>query len=225
MRILLVEDEQAMAESLAWGLQAEGYVVDVADNGVDALWKAGETAHDVIILDVMLPGLDGYQVCRTLRERGLWMPILMLTAMNHDLDHAEGLDVGADDYLAKPFSYPVLLAHLRALIRRGWRERPALLAGAGLLFDPAARSVTRDGTVLDLTSRELAVLEYLLRRKGCVVSKTELLDHCWDVAYDGGPTVVEVLVHRLRKKIDPAGGPPAILTLRGEGYLIPGDQA
>jgi len=219
MRVLVVEDEPAMAESLSWGLTAEGYVVDVADNGVDGMWKATESPHDVILLDVMLPGLDGYQVCRGLRERGLWTPILMLTAMDDDLDHAEGLDCGADDYLAKPFSYPVLLAHLRALTRRGLGHRPAVLSGAGLSLDPASRSVTRAGTPIDLTTRELAVLEYLLRRKGHVVSKTELLGHCWDPAFDGGPAVVEVLVHRLRRKIDA----PGIETRRGQGYLIRDD--
>jgi DNA-binding response OmpR family regulator len=125
MRVLVVEDDQAMASSLTWGLETEGYVVDVADNGEDGLWKASESAHDVIVLDVMLPGLDGYQVCQRLRQRGVWTPILMLTAMDEDLDHAEGLDSGADDYLTKPFSYPVLLAHLRSLTRRGLPERPA----------------------------------------------------------------------------------------------------
>src|SRR6478672_9749252 len=207
MRVLVVEDDQAMAESLTWGLREEGYVVDVADNGVDGLWKARETAHDVIILDVMLPRLDGYQVCQQLREQGMWTPILMLTAMDEDLDHAEGLDSGADDYLAKPFSYPILLAHLRALTRRGLGTRPAVLSAAGV--------------ALQLTSRETAVLEYLMRRKGNVVSKTELLDHCWDVAFDGDPAVVEVQLHRLRRKIDPI----VILTVRGEGYLIPDDRA
>jgi two-component system, OmpR family, response regulator len=224
MRVLVVEDEQAMAESLAWGLEAEGYVVDVADNGTDGLWKAQESPHDVIILDVMLPGLDGYQLCQRLRDQGLWTPILMLTAMDEDLDHAEGLDSGADDYLAKPFAYPVLLAHLRALTRRNLGRRPAVLTAAGLTLDPASRTVTRGGAVLDLTSREVAVLEHLLRRAGHVVSKTELLDHCWDTAYDGDPAVVEVLVHRLRRKIDPAAGLPVIRTVRGEGYLIPGDS-
>ena len=213
-----------MAEALTWGLQAEGYVVDVADNGEDGLWQASEGGHDVIILDVMLPRLDGYQVCRRLREQGLWTPILMLTAMDEDLDHAEGLDSGADDYLAKPFSYPVLLAHLRALTRRSLGERPALLTAGGLTLDPASRTVTRDGAVLELTSREVAVLEHLMRRKGHVVSKTELLDHCWDPAFDGGPAVVEVHVHRLRRKLDPPGGMPVILTLRGEGYLIQDDS-
>jgi DNA-binding response OmpR family regulator len=225
MRILVVEDESAMAEALTWGLEAEGYVVDVAGNGVDGLWKAREGPHDVIILDVMLPGLDGYQVCRQLRDGGLWTPILMLTAMDEDLDHAEGLDCGADDYLPKPFSYPVLLAHLRALTRRGLGRRPAVLTAAGLRLDPASRSVTRDGVRVELTSRELAILEHLMRRAGHVVSKTELLDHCWDAAYDGGPAVVEVHVHRLRRKIDPPDGPPVILTVRGEGYLIQEDPA
>jgi two-component system OmpR family response regulator len=223
MRVLVVEDDEAMAASLRWGLEADGYVVDVADNGEDGLWKARETAHDAILLDVMLPRMDGYQVCRVLREQGVWTPILMLTAMDDDLDHAEGLDIGADDYLAKPFSYPVLLAHLRALIRRGLTVRPAVLRAASLTVDPASRSVMRDGTPVDLTNREFTVLEYLLRRQGQVVSKTELLDHCWDVAYEGGPAVVEVLIHRLRRKIDPAIGAPVIVTLRGEGYLIQPD--
>jgi DNA-binding response OmpR family regulator len=217
MRVLVVEDEPDLAESLAWGLQAEGYVVDVADNGVDGLWKATETAPDVIILDVMLPGMDGYQIARRLREQGQWTPILMLTAMDEDLDHAEGLDSGADDYLPKPFSYPVLLAHLRSLTRRGLGARPAVLTAGGLVLDPASRTVTRDGAPLELTSREVAVLEYLLRHKGQVVSKTELLDHCWDAAFDGGPAVVEVQMHRLRRKV----GETFIVTVRGEGYLIP----
>jgi two-component system, OmpR family, response regulator len=223
MRVLVVEDDPALASSLTWGLEAEGYVVDRADNGEDGLWKARELAHDVIVLDVMLPRLDGYQVCQRLRARGVWTPILMLTAMDEDLDHAEGLDSGADDYLTKPFSYPVLLAHLRALTRRGLPERPAVLSAAGLTLDPASRAVLRDGAPVELTTREVAVLEYLMRRPGRAVSKTELLEHCWDAAYDGGPAVVEVLVHRLRRKIDPASGAPAIVTVRGEGYLIQPD--
>src|ERR1700738_5138964 len=172
MRVLVVEDEPDMAEALTWGLQAEGYVVDVADNGEDGLWQASEGGHDVIILDVMLPGMDGYQVARKLREHGLWTPILMLTAMDEDLDHAEGLDSGADDYLSKPFSYPVLLAHLRSLTRRTLGSRPTLLTASGLTLDPAARTVDRGGVALDLTIREVAVLEHLMRRKGQVVSKT-----------------------------------------------------
>jgi DNA-binding response OmpR family regulator len=225
VRVLVVEDGADMAASLTWGLEAEGYVVDVAGNGEDGLWKARESAHDVIILDVMLPGLDGYQVCRRLRDEGLWTPILMLTAMDEDLDHAEGLDSGADDYLAKPFSYPVLLAHLRSLTRRTLGARPAVLTAGGLALDPASRTVARDGTALNLTSREVAVLEHLLRRKGQVVSKTELLEHCWDVNFDGAPAVVEIHMHRLRRKIDPRADAPMIMTVRGGGYMIPDDAA
>lgn len=223
MRVLVVEDEPDMVQSLTWGLAAEGYVVDVADNGEDGLWKASEGRYDVIVLDVMLPRLDGYQVCRKLREQDLWTPILMLTAMDEDLDHAEGLDSGADDYLAKPFSYPVLLAHLRSLTRRTLGARPAVLTAAGLALDPAGRTVTRDGTALDLSSREVAVLEHLMRHKGRVVSKAELLEHCWDVAFDGDPATVEVHVHRLRRKIDRPAAESMILTVRGQGYLIRDD--
>jgi two-component system, OmpR family, response regulator len=220
MRLLLVEDEPDVVSSLSWGLASEGYVVDTADNGIDGLWKATENASDVIILDVMLPGLDGYQVCRNLRERDRWVPILLLTAMDDDLDHAEGLDSGADDYLAKPFSYPVLLAHLRSLTRRTLGARPAVLAARGLALDPASRTASRGGAPLDLTTLEVAVLEHLLRHKGHVVPKSELLEHCWDVSFDGGPAAVEVLVHRLRRKVGTAGRPPLIETLRGEGYII-----
>jgi two-component system OmpR family response regulator len=225
MRVLVVEDEPDVAEALSWGLTAEGYVVEVAGNGVDGLWKAAESRYDVIVLDVMLPGLDGYQVCKRLRAQGRWTPILMLTAMDDDLDHAEGLDSGADDYLPKPFSYPVLLAHLRSLTRRTLGARPAVLVASGLALDPAGRTVTRDGAPLDLTTREVAVLEYLLRRTGNVVSKSELLEHCWDVNFDGEPAVVEVLVHRLRRKVSTPGGPSVIETLRGEGYIIRNDAA
>jgi two-component system OmpR family response regulator len=205
MRVLVVEDEPDVAQALAWGLNAEGYTVDVADNGVDGLWKATQHPHDVIILDVMLPGMDGYQVCRGLRERGIWTPILMLTALDDDLDHAEGLDSGADDYLPKPFSYPILLAHLRSLTRRVLGARPSVLTAAGLALDPSARTVTRNGVLLELTTREVAVLE-----------------HCWDINYDGDPAVVQVLMHRLRRKIEAPdeGGGPVIETVRGQGYVI-----
>jgi two-component system OmpR family response regulator len=225
MRVLVVEDEEDVAEALTWGLSADGYVVDVADNGLDGLWMAREGVYDVIILDVLLPSLDGYQVCQRLRAEGVWTPVLMLTAMDEDLDHAEGLDSGADDYLSKPFAYPVLLAHLRSLTRRTLGTRPTLLTAAGLTLDPAARTVTRGGVALDLTIREVAVLEYLMRQKGQVVSKTELLEHCWDVAYDRGLGVVEVHVHRLRRKIDPPRGEPVIMTVRGKGYMIKDETA
>ena len=225
MRVLVVEDDPALVSALTWGLETEGYVVDTAANGEDGLWKAREMQYEVIILDVMLPGLDGYQVCGRLREQGVWTPILMLTAMKEDLDHAEGLDSGADDYLTKPFSYPVLLAHLRALTRRGLPQRPAVLTAAGLTVDPASHAVTFGGAPLDLTALEVAVLEHLMRHQGRVVSKTELLDHCWDAAYDGGPAVVEVLIHRLRRKLESPSHAPVIHTRRGEGYMIPADSA
>ena len=225
MRVLVVEDDPALVSALTWGLETEGYVVDTAANGEDGLWKAREMQYEVIILDVMLPGLDGYQVCARLREQGVWTPILMLTAMKEDLDHAEGLDRGADDYLTKPFSYPVLLAHLRALTRRGLPQRPAVLTAAGLTVDPASHAVTFGGAPLELSALEVAVLEHLMRHQGRVVSKTELLDHCWDAAYDGGPAVVEVLVHRLRRKLESPSAAPVIQTRRGEGYMIPTGRA
>lgn len=222
MRVLVVEDEQVMADSLAWGLEADGYTVDIASDGVEGLWKAREGAPDVVILDVMLPRMNGYEVCRRLREADRWTPILMLTALDEDLDQAEGLDGGADDYLTKPFSYPVLLAHLRALLRRPMdAPRPEILRSAELALDPASRSVTRDGVALELTSREVAVLEFLMRHRGRVVSKTELVEHCWDAHYDGPLSVVEVLMHRLRRKIDRALDASMIRTVRGEGYLLP----
>ena len=225
MRVLVVEDDPALASALTWGLETEGYVVDAAANGEDGLWKAREMQYEVIILDVMLPGLDGYQVCGRLREQGVWTPILMLTAMKEDLDHAEGLDSGADDYLTKPFSYPVLLAHLRALTRRGLPQRPAVLTAAGLTVDPASHAVAFGGAPLALTALEVAVLAHLMRHQGRVVSKTELLDHCWDAAYDGGPAVVEVLIHRLRRKLESPSAAPVIHTRRGEGYMIPADSS
>jgi DNA-binding response OmpR family regulator len=222
VRILLIEDDVAFAESLSWGLQAEGYVVQIAHDGVEGLRHATTNPVDVIILDVMLPGLDGYQVCAGLRAAGNWTPVLMLTAMDDELDQAEGLDLGADDYLAKPFAYPVLLARLRALLRRGATVRPAVLEADGLRLDPATRHVSRDGQPIALTAGELTVLEYLLRADGRTVSKLELMEHCWDIAYDGDPAVVEVRIHHLRRKVDTPYGTNTITTVRGAGYRING---
>jgi DNA-binding response OmpR family regulator len=220
VRILLIEDDVAFAESLTWGLQAEGYVVQVAYDGIEGLHHATGNPVDVIILDVMLPGLDGYQVCARLRAGGNWTPVLMLTAMGDDLDQAEGLDLGADDYLSKPFAYPVLLARLRALVRRGATARPAVLETGGLRLDPATRHVSRDGHPIALTAGEVTVLEYLMRAEGRTVSKLELMEHCWDIAYDGDPAVVEVRIHHLRRKVDTPYGTNTIHTVRGAGYRI-----
>ena len=220
MRILLIEDDLALAESLQWGLQAEGYVVQVAHDGIEGLRHATDQPIDVIILDVMLPGLDGYQVCARLRAAGTWTPVLMLTALDDDLDQAEGLDLGADDYLSKPFAYPVLLARLRALLRRGATARPTVLEADGLRLDPATKQVTRNGHPIALTAGEVTVLEYLMRAEGRTVSKVELLEHCWDIAHDGDPAVAEVRIHHLRRKIDTPYGTNTIQTVRGAGYRV-----
>ncbi|AEM81135.1 response regulator transcription factor [Streptomyces violaceusniger] len=216
MRILVIEDDEALGASLTWGLKAEGYVVCLTADGAEGLWLAQEHDFDLIVLDVMLPGLDGYQICARLREAGKWTPILMLTAMDAPLDQAEGLDLGADDYLTKPFSYPVLLAHLRALLRRSTRERPAQLRSGELTLDPATHAVHFAGRPLALTPGEASVLEYLLRAEGRTVSKAELLEHCWDMASRADPAVVEVRIHHLRRKTDAS----VIETVRGRGYRI-----
>jgi two-component system OmpR family response regulator len=216
MRILVIEDDEALGASLIWGLRAEGYTVRLVANGTDGLWEATEHDFDLIILDVMLPGLDGYQVCARLRAAGTWTPVLMLTAMDADLDQAEGLDLGADDYLTKPFAYPVLLARLRALLRRGATARPALLRAGQLTLDPATRQVRSGEATVALTTGEVTVLEYLLRAAGRAVSKTELLEHCWDATPDSDPALVEVRIHHLRRKI----GARTIETVRGTGYRI-----
>lgn len=216
MRLLVVEDEQRLAAGLRKGLEAEGFAVDVAHNGTDGIWLARENPFDAIILDVMLPGANGYQVCRTLRADGNWTPILMLTAKDGVTDVVEGLDTGADDYLAKPFAYAVLLARLRALLRRGARPRPTLLEVGELRLDPAARRVWLGGEQIGLTTREFAVLEFLVRHPGEVLSKRDFLDHVWDFDFDGDPNIVEVYVRRLRTKL----GESAIETVRGAGYRL-----
>lgn len=222
VRVLIAEDEQRLAEAIARGLRREGMAVDLAPDGTDALVKARVVRYDVLVLDRDLPGLHGDDVCRAVRGERPETGILMLTAAAALEDLVEGLSLGADDYLPKPFSYLVLLAHLRSLTRRTLGARPAVLTAAGLALDPASRTVTRGGVPLELTTREVAVLEYLLRAAGRVVSKPELLEHCWDVNYDGDPAVVQVLVHRLRRKIEApdAGGGPVIETVRGQGYII-----
>jgi DNA-binding response OmpR family regulator len=223
MRILVVEDEQRMAAGLRAGLEAEGFAVDVASNGVDGLWLARERPPDAIVLDIMLPGLNGYVICRTLRAEDIWTPILMLTAKDGEWDQVEALDTGADDYLTKPFSHAVLVARLRALLRRGTAERPVVLAAGDLRLDPAARRAWRGPTELDLTTRETALLEFLLRRRGEVLSKHEILTHVWDFDFDGDPNIVEVYVGHLRRKVDRPFGRTAIRTLRGAGYRLEAD--
>ena len=220
MRILVVEDERRLASSLRAGLEAEGFAVDTAYDGEEGLWYAREHEYDAILLDIMLPRLNGYKVCETLRAEQIWTPILMLTAKDGDWDQIEALDTGADDYVTKPFAFQVLLARLRSLLRRGVAERPAVLSVGDLTLDPASRTVTRAGTELALTSRELSLLEFLMRRAGHVVTKSDILAHVWDYAFEGDPNIVEVYVGRLRRKVDRPFGRADIETLRGSGYRL-----
>jgi DNA-binding response OmpR family regulator len=223
MRLLVVDDEPRLAEGLKRGLEAEGFAVDVAHTGTDGLWLAREQQYAAILLDIMLPGMNGYVVCRTLRDEENWTPVLMLTAKDGEWDQVEGLDTGADDYLTKPFSFAVLLARLRALIRRGAGARPATLAVGDLTLDPAAREVRRADAPIELTTREFAVLEFLMRRAGEVVPKSEILDGVWDFAFEGDPNIVEVYIGHLRAKIDRPFGRESIRTIRGAGYRIGAD--
>lgn len=212
----MVEDEARLAAALHRGLQAEGFVVDVAATGPAGLDAARHGDYDAMVLDVMLPGLSGYEVVRRLRAERRWLPVLMLSAKDGEYDQADGLDCGADDYLTKPFSYVVLLARLRALLRRGAPERPAVLAVGDLRLDPARRRVTRDGVEVALTGREYALLDYLMRRPGTVVSKIEILDHVWDANIETAPNAVEVYVGYLRRKL----GRDRLETVRGAGYRL-----
>ena len=223
MRILVIEDEAAMAESLRSGLSAEGFAVDVAADGEEGLWLAREHSYDAIVLDLMLPKVNGFVVCRTLREEEDWTPVLMLTAKDGPLDEAEGRDTGADDYLTKPFAFVVLLARLRALLRRRSSDRPVVLSAGDLEADPATREVRRGGESIHLTSREFAVLEVLLRRVGEVITKAEILNHVWDFAFEGDPNIVEVYIRSLRKKIDIPFDRTSIQTVRGAGYKLDRD--
>jgi DNA-binding response OmpR family regulator len=225
VRVLVVEDEVRLAEALQVGLQAEGFTADVAHDGEQGLHLATERAYDAVVLDVMLPRLNGYRVCQRLRAAGNWVPVLMLSAKDGEYDQAEGLDVGADDYMVKPFSYVVLVARLRALIRRGAPARPAVLLAGDLHLDPAKHEVRRGAQPVELTPREFALLEYLMRRRDEVVGKQDILEHVWDAHYDGDPNVVEVYVGYLRRKIDTPFGRHSLQTIRGAGYRLTGDRA
>jgi two-component system, OmpR family, response regulator len=223
MRVLVVEDEKRLAAGLRKGLEAEGFAVDVTLDGADGLWMAREHAYDALVLDIMLPGMNGYKVCATLRQDGIWTPILMLTAKDGELDEVEALDTGADDYLTKPFAYAVLVARLRALLRRGARERPVVLEAGDLRLDPAARRAWRGEVEVELTPRELALVEFLLHRRGEVVSKREILEHVWDYDFEGDSNIIEVYVWHLRNKLDRPFGRDTIQTVRGAGYRLAAD--
>ncbi|MEU0534527.1 response regulator transcription factor [Amycolatopsis tolypomycina] len=220
MRLLIVEDEREFAETLRRGLVAEGFTADVAHTGREGLWRATEHAYDVVVLDIMLPELSGYEVLKRLRAAENWTPVLMLTAKDGEYDEADAFDLGADDYLSKPFSFVVLIARLRALLRRGAPARPAVLEAGDLRLDPAARTVHRGQKRIELTAREFGLLEFLLRRAGTALSKNEILTHVWDAHYDGDENVVEVYIGYLRRKIDTPFGTHTIETVRGVGYRL-----
>jgi two-component system, OmpR family, response regulator len=220
MRALVVEDEVKMAALIRRGLVEEGYAADVARTGEEALWMARATPYDAIVLDVMLPGRNGLEVCRSLRESGVWSPILMLTARDGVEDRVSGLDSGADDYLSKPFSFAELLARLRALTRRGPSERPAVLEVGTLRLDPATRQAWRGEAEVDLSAKEFALLETFMRNPGDVLTRLDLLEHAWDYGYENRSNVVDVYVRYLRAKIDRPFGVDSIETLRGVGYRL-----
>ena len=220
MRVLLVEDEKRLTDLLTSGLTQEGFAVDVAHDGRDGLWMATENVYDVIVLDIMLPLVNGYSVCARLRAAENWTPILMLTAKDGVLDETEALDTGADDFLTKPFSYVVLLARLRALMRRGRSARPVSMVVGDLVLDPAGLRCRRGEVAIALSPKEFAVLHGLASRPGEVVSKRELLDKAWDFAFDGDPNIVEVYVSALRRKVDAPFGRTSLVTVRGAGYRL-----
>jgi len=224
MRVLLVEDEPLLARTLAAGLSAQGIVVDTQGDGVDGLWAATENSYDVVVLDIMLPRLNGYDVLRAMRRHEVWTPVLMLTAKDGEYDQVDAFDLGADDYLTKPVAFPVLVAHLHALARRGSGPRPVVLRVGSLALDPLRRTVHRGDTEIRLTARELGLLEYLVRNVGAIVTKTQILDHVWDPAYEGGTNVVEIYVGYLRRKIDEPFGLSTLTTVRGVGYRLEPDD-
>jgi len=220
MRVLLVEDEIKMARAVRRGLEQEGYAVDVAPDGEEAIFQVAENEYDAVVLDVMLPGLNGFEVCRDMRSRGRWAPVLMLTARDAVEDRIHGLDVGADDYLVKPFAFGELLARLRALIRRGPHERPPILEVDDVVLDPAAHRVTRAGQEVVLSGREFSLLEYLMHHAGEVLSRRQIMEHVWDYNYEGLSNVVDVYVGYLRKKLERPFGTTLISTVRGVGYVV-----
>jgi DNA-binding response OmpR family regulator len=224
MRILVVEDEKGLAEAVRRGLTNEGFVVDVMHDGVSGLWAATENPYDTILLDLMLPLMNGYEVLRVLRQRKVWTPVLMLTAKDGEYDQTDAFDLGADDYLTKPFSFLVLTARIRALIRRGAPERPVVLTLGTLTLDPLNRSVRRGDTAIKLTPREYGLLQYLMRRHDQVVTKAEILDNVWDPAFEGGDNVVEVYIGYLRRKIDAPFGVQTLTTVWGVGYQLSADH-
>jgi len=220
MRVLVVEDEPRMATLLQRGLREEGYAVDVAHDGTDGLWLATENDYDAIVLDVLLPGVDGFEVCRRLRASDRWAPVVLLTARDGVDDRVHGLDAGADDYLTKPFSFAELAARVRALVRRGSGARPAVLEVGDLVMDPATHRVSRGDTEVTLSPKEMALLELLMRHAGQIVTRTQILEHVWDFAYDGASNVVDQYIAYLRKKVDRPFGRADIETVRGVGYRL-----
>jgi len=218
MRVLIVEDELKLAQLLRKGLQEDGLAVDLAESGEDALWMAGSTPYDAVVLDVMLPGIDGFETCRRLRDDDVWAPILMLTARDAIADRVSGLDGGADDYLTKPFAFPELKARLRSLVRRGDDPRPTALTSGGLVLDPADRSVRRGDTAIELSRTEFAMLEVFMQHEGQAMTRLQLLEHVWDERYENRSNVVDVYVRYLRAKVDEPFGTDSIETIRGVGY-------
>lgn len=220
MRVLVVEDDKHVAAAVKRGLESEGYAVDVALDGTDGHWLATENAYDVMVLDCMLPGMSGNDLCSSLREAGNWTPILMLTAKTGADEEAQALDAGADDFLSKPFSYIVLVARIRALLRRGSEQRPSILSAGDLRLDPATHRVWRGDVPVALTPRQFSLLEFLLRRAGEVLSKSLIMEHVWDFAFEGDPNIVEVYVRQLRQRIDEPFGRTSLQTVRLVGYRL-----
>jgi two-component system OmpR family response regulator len=225
VRVLVVEDSIRMAGVIRRGLEEEGFAVDLAHDGGDGLWMATEHDYDVVVLDCMLPGVDGFEVCRRLREAGRWSPVLMLTARGTVADRVAGLNAGADDYLLKPFAFAELVARVQALLRRGAPARPTVLECGDLRLDPVTKKASRAGRELDLTAKEFAVLELFMRRPGEVLSRTQILEHVWDMAFDPASNIVDQYVGYLRRKIDKPFGRADLKTLRGSGYRLDPSEA